>query len=82
MTVVLESQRRHYLADDESDILPREDTMPVGSTVLYPRTGVIKRWTGTAWIKTDEQVSYMDVMLAEILSELRTLRELAMLNRL
>lgn len=84
MALIKESTVKRWLADDERDVLPAVGSpyegvtltntdLPPGSTVLYPRTGVMKRWTGFAWAIVKEDPDYTQMLLAQILCELQKL---------
>lgn len=86
MAVRLETRVKHFLADDASDDLPRvgvmvdgyvldENDLPIGSTVLYRDTGIIKRWNGLDWAESVPSENTEAQLLSAILLELRDLKE-------
>lgn len=85
MAVRLETSRKHFLADEESDDLPSVGRvfdgavlagtdLPVGSTVLYRLSGKIRRWDGREWCAVEQHES-QEYLLAAVLFELRRLNQ-------
>ena len=83
--VRLETSYRRFIADNEDDELPLVGRMldgavltagdlPVGSTVLYRKSGRIKRYNGRDWVAI-ELTDNHETILAAILQEMRQLNE-------
>lgn len=87
MAVRLESTIKRYIGG-AGDVKPRPGItlpdgilitaaeLPVGSSFLEEDTGLISRWTGVNWtVALPEMDAVSNILLAEILHELRATRE-------